>query len=293
LRLVKAISVVALTFLTFSAGAAAQNSAQRRDGRVLFVPYASSTAYAPHAVIRAVDPATRRMATIAPASIDTENPTPSPDGRWLAFTRGQFEGTAARGLFVADANGRRARRISKMAGFSPTWSPDNSHLAFVWGQVFILRADGSHVRRLPIPGVSQVAWSSRGQLVLSHGVDAPLLQLVRPDGRGLRTLRRGQPGEAFIHPKWSPDGRRIVYEHWGGCDGGKCGGAEQIEIADLQGNVLQSVAMYADYPEWSPSGTSIAYATAGGVFIRSLSDGSTKQIFEGGLESAGIGWQAR
>ncbi|HEU5279879.1 MAG TPA: hypothetical protein VFU26_13380 [Gaiellaceae bacterium] len=47
------------------------------------------------------------------------------------------------------------------------------------------------------------------------------------------------------------------------------------------------------YPAWSPSGTKIAYATAGGVFIRSLADGATRQIFNTSLEVAGIGWQTR
>jgi hypothetical protein len=123
------------------------------------------------------------MTTIASANIDTENPTPLFDGRWLAF-----------------------------------------------------------LLRLPLLDVWQVAWSPRrGQLLISRGADAPSLQLVRPDGRGLRTLRRAPLGEASLNPKWSPDGRRIVYEHWTGCANGTCDRAETIEIADLRGNVLQSL----------------------------------------------------
>jgi Tol biopolymer transport system component len=194
---------------------------------------------------------------------------------------------------VADANGHHIRRISKVAGFSPTWSPDGSRLAYVWNGVVILRSDGSHVHRLPIEGGEmQVVWSSRNQLLISHMLEAPLLQVARPDGSGLRTLRRGQPDEAFVNPKWSLDGRRIIYEHWTGCVGSKCGGSDGIEIADLRGNVVRSLGD-GEYPTWSPSGTRIAYATVDGVFIRSLVAGSTRQIFEGSLETAGIGWQAR
>ena len=138
----------------------------------------------------------------------------------------------------------------------------------------------------------QVAWSSRNQLLNSHMLEAPLLQVARPDGRSLRTLRRGQSDEAFVNAKWSPDGRRIIYEHWTACVGSKCSGSEGIEIADLRGKVLRSLGD-GEYPTWSPSGTRIAYASADGVFIRSLANGSTRQIFKGGLETAGIGWQAR
>jgi len=141
-------------------------------------------------------------------------------------------------------------------------------------------------------GATQVSWSSRNQLLITHGLNAPLLELVRPDGSGLRTLRPGLRDEAFVNPKWSPDGRRITYEHWTGCNGSACGGGLGIELADLRGNVIRSLGN-GEYPTFSPSGTSIAYGTVEGVFIRSLADGTTRQIVNGTLETHGIGWQAR
>jgi len=74
--------------------------------------------------------------------------------------------------------------------------------------------------------------------------------------------------------------------------GRNCSGSDGIEIADLRWNVVRSLGD-GEYPTWSPSGTRIAYATVDGVFIRSLADGSTRQIFKGSLETAGIGWQVR
>jgi Tol biopolymer transport system component len=170
-------------------------------------------------------------------------------GWFRAFTPGQQHGTAARGLFVADANGRHAHRISKIAAISPTWSPDGSRLAFIWNGVVVLRADGSHVHHLPIQGSEmQVAWSSRNQLLISHILDSPLLELARPDGTGLRTLRRGRPDEAFVNPKCSPDGRRIIYE----------------ALDRVCRQQMQRQRRGRRAPDWSPSGTRIAYATADG-----------------------------
>jgi Tol biopolymer transport system component len=293
---VKTLALALLVFVACSEGAAAQPS-QRTDGRILFVPLATTTEYAPHAVIRAVDTETGATTTVAPAKIDTEYPTPSPDGRRLAFTRGHAEGTAGRGLFVAGANGRHARRIASPAVRSPTWSPDGSRLAYVWDRVAIRRVDGRLVRRWPLLNVWQVAWSPRGsQLAVSRGAEAPSLQLVRPDGRLIRTLRRAAPGEAFLNPQWSPDGRSIIYDHDTGCANERCAGAQAMEIIDLRGHVVQSLG-YGNFPVFSPTGTKIAYYYAGagdhGIFIRSLADGSTRKVFAGDLESPAIGWQAR
>lgn len=289
---VRGLALVVFAFLVPAVAAAAEVSSDiRRDGRVLFVR-TYETRFGRHANIQAVDPATGRVSTVAPANVDTENPAPSPDGRRLAFTRGYFEGGPEIGLYVADARGRHARRIAPI-GYSPTWSPDGSRLAYVrGGHVVVLRADGSHALRLRQADVWQVAWSPRGgRLLISRGADAPSLQLVRPDGAGLRTMRQAPLGEAFLNPAWAPDGRRIAYEHYFGCGGGKCGGGGGIEIADLQGRVSQTINGF--YAAWSPSGTRLAYATSTGVFVRSVLDGSTRPLFEGGLETRGVAWQAR
>jgi len=287
---VRAAGVAILAVFTLAA-AAAQASGARADGRVLFV-VATGTGSARHAYIVGVDPATGRTSALARAAIDTENPAASRDGRRLAFTRGYEEGGPATGLYVADADGKHAKRIAPI-GFSPTWSPDGSRLAYVrHGDVVILRMNVRSVRRLRLTHVWQVAWSPRGgQLLISRGATAPSLQLVRTDGSGLRTIARATKGEAFLNPAWAPDGRQIAYEHDLGCVGEKCGGGIGIEIADLRHHVSKTIAGF--YPSWSPSGRSLAYATAGGVFVRSLTDGSTRQLFAGTLETTGITWQAR
>ena len=195
------------------------------------------------------------------------------------------------GLYVADRHGSHARRIAGI-GYSPTWSPDGRRLAYVReGRVVIVRADGSHARELKLRDVWQVAWSPTGRdLLLSRGATAASLELVRPDGSGLRTVVRAPAGDAYLMPTWAPDGRRIAYQHDQNCVGTTCGSGP-IELADLNGHVFATIDGF--YPSWSPSGRSIAYGTGDGVFVRSLVDRSTRRVFSGTLETTGIAWAAR
>jgi TolB protein len=287
---VKVLSLVVVAFLAL-AEPAAQAAGTSRDGRILFVT-SFDAGFGRHANVVAVDPATGQRATIAAASVDTENPATTRDGRRLAFVRGFQEGGPLRGLYVSDGRGRHAHRIAPF-GLSPTWSPDASRLAYVRDQhVVVMRADGTHRRTLALTDVLRVAWSPRGdRLLVARGRDGCCLQLVHPDGTGLTTVLRVPSGEKVEHPAWSPDGRRIAFEHGTSCAGLTCSGGTTV-IATVDGRVVQTMAE-AFYLTWSPSGKSVAYGTDRGVFVRSLSDGSITQVFTGTLETFGIAWQPR
>jgi Tol biopolymer transport system component len=287
---VKAFGCVVVAFLAVAAGAAGA-ARPYRDGRILFVT-SFDAGFGRHPNIVAVDPSTGERATIAPANVDTENPATSRDGRRLAFVRGFQEGGPLRGLYVSDGSGRHVRRIAPF-GLSPTWSPDASGLAYVRDQhVVVMRADGTHRRLLALRNVLRVAWSPRGdRLLVARGRDGCCLQLVRPDGTGLTTVLRVPKDEKVEHPTWSPDGRRIAFEHDTGCAGLTCSAGATV-IATVSGRVLQTMRD-AFYLTWSPSGKRVAYGTGDGVFVRSLADSSTTQVFKGTLETFGIAWQPR
>jgi len=287
---VKTLSCVVVAFLVFAAGAA-DAARSYRDGRILFVT-SFDAGFGRHANVVAVDPSTGQRTTIAPANVDTENPAASRDGRRLAFVRGFEEGGPLRGLYVSDGRGRHVHRIAPF-GLSPTWSPGASRLAYVRDQhVVVMRADGTHRSRLALTNVLRVAWSPRGdRLLVARGRDGCCLQLVRSDGTGLTTVLRVPKDEKVEHPTWSPDGRRIAFEHATSCVGLTCSGGATV-ITTLSGRVLQTMRE-GFYLTWSPSGKQVAYGTGGGVFVRSLSDGSTTQVFKGTLETFGIAWQPR
>ena len=92
------------------------------------------------------------------------NPTWSPDGKRIAFTRGYSSEPS--GLFVANADGSHARRLAKEIDSEPAWSPDGTRIASAYRDVVtLLRLDGTGKTSF---GVSigrclDLAWSPDGQ----------------------------------------------------------------------------------------------------------------------------------
>ncbi len=201
----------------------------------------------------------------------------SPDGSSLAA----IEAPASLGdsdpwsMIVMRADGRDARTILTIAGCdaarcfdAPTWSPDGSQLAFVFGtlppSIAIRDFKGSaggpdHFRGLPgSAGLTDPAWSPDGRRFAA--VSPAGLWVLNADGSGKRRLA----GCGANHPAWSPDGSLIVFA----C-GSKSfyvidsvGGAPQriyqLDPRDRDTNGARQEAL-AD-PTWSPDGNLILFA---------------------------------
>jgi Tol biopolymer transport system component len=123
----------------------------------------------------------------------------SPDGNQIAFvsTRGAHNAS----IWILDLKTRKARNLTgaqalqaaagKMNGyFRPAWSPDGQWIAFSSDRNFDFKP---HV--FPDP-----AWEHPQELSI---------YLIHPDGSGLRSLTPA--GASDGSPKWSPDGKRIVF----------------------------------------------------------------------------------
>jgi Tol biopolymer transport system component len=219
----------------------------------------------------------------------------SPDGRRLAFIRGNMGGATSLpdlSLFVVNLDGQRERRLQGCGkpkwpscgdffGSQPAWSPDSSRVVVPrGGSLYVFDVDRGVYRRLT-PGCGRRRcfdmhpdWAPNGSRIVFARMGAPSSQSppgqslysVKPDGSGLRRLTN-RPGWAG-NPVWSPDGRRIAFDEWGGSeDGTYVMGADGSDPTPVLSGPNSSGP---HVPAWSPDGTQIAYITtpATGITVR-------------------------
>ena len=224
-----------------------------------------------------------RRLTQTPGAFDGA-PAYSPDGRRIAFTCGNFE------LCLMNSDGSGAARLTTndwprefRYDTSPAWSSDGTRIAFVRtvaGEdgLWIVNADGSGLRQLPVPtGVNaSPSFSPDGSLIaFAHAEDETgdsnlpsssesAVHVIRTDGGGSRTLTG--PGLDAMDPAWSPDGRHIAFVR------GNDESPPQILVMDADGSELRRVTkrmVHAASPAWSPDSARIVFSSvrAGGISL--------------------------
>ena len=111
----------------------------------------------------------------------------SPDGKQLAFVSSR--GSGSNDIWVLDLGTRKSRNLTDAPGgdFRPSWSPDGKWIAFSSDRdTKILYAKGRWEHLHPVS-----------------------LYVIQADGKGLRRLT--PEGKFAGSPKWSPDGKRVVF----------------------------------------------------------------------------------
>jgi len=178
------------------------------NGQHIFVMSATGTG------VRDVTPGMRNASSIEPVW--------SPDGKWIVFGS-EPTGTRRGALWLVRSTGTGLHQLVDAPGEeeSPSWSPDSKRLVFdsfpAHGpdHLYVVDADGTRLHRITRDAVDAWGpdWSSTGLIAFandSSGMTSDIYT-IHPDGAGLKQLTHGPAGVSLGVPRFSPDGRSIVF----------------------------------------------------------------------------------
>jgi Tol biopolymer transport system component len=198
-------------------------------------------------------------------SCHEDDPTFSPDGQRLLFTRGVEDPDAfdtiieTASLIAARPDGSAQRSLAAPWFDTGAFTPDGRWLVYGGEDGMAIRSSrGGSLRQINRIGRSfSPDWSSRGEIVFfrryrsrrvrdGFGLD---IFTARPNGRRLRRLTRD--GSSLL-PSWSPDGRRIAFQRF------PSRGGREVWVMDADGTHKRRIARGGE-PTWSPDGRLIAF----------------------------------
>lgn len=194
------------------------------------VPYFTSTLWAMHA-----DGSDGRRLTHSGEQVAELGGSFSPDGESFLFNRAVFDDSgepdkSASGLFLMDADGSEERRLVA-DGSEPAVSPDGRRIAFITardrngelnygdqvtpaGELYVMRADGTHLRRLTrtrdlneanpswLPNGKRLAYQ-RGKVIAN--AEGMVVMQINPDGSCARPLLADPRLDTWYNdPAWRP-----------------------------------------------------------------------------------------
>lgn len=249
--------------------------------------------------IRRIDRETGEIDTVVEGAGGAVRPTPSPDGRHMAFVRRVRFQTA---LFVHDLESGRETMLFDglerdlqetwaVHGVYPNmaWTPDSQELIF-WAGGKLHRFHVERRERTEIPfevdDTRKMLEVVRNPVeVHPEKVQTKMLRWVQVSPAGdrvvfqalghlwIRDLPEGEPrrltsqDQHFEHyPSFSRDGSRIAYTTW---HDEELGSVRTIAADGSGERVLTTQPGHYVEPTWSPDGSTLVYRKTGGGFLRS------------------------
>ena len=190
----------------------------------------------------------------------------SPDSMSVAFAQ---SATGKSQIFISKIDSYDPIEIAAGPGSnnSPCWSPRGSSIAFIHtdeddgANLYSMELSGGDIRKLTDFENSDfgvIEWSPDGQYLAFTSTHEGALDLyvIGSGGTGLHRITSG-PGRVF-YPKWSPDGKRLLFFTATRPAGGKY----EMKSVNRDGTGLRTIGPNADrnaYGYWSPDGSRIAF----------------------------------
>ena len=228
-------------------------------------------------------------------------PTPSPDGKSIAFVRRDKDQSQ---LWVKDLASGRERMVYgqldldmqetwAVYGVYPMmdWTPDSgSIVTWAGGKLWRVAADGSGAANIPFSVDDTRAVAKAPHPVIDVAPDTftakiPRFATVSPDGRTIvfeslgklytkpvgsdaapRRLTSGDSEQLELWPTWSRDGSRIAFVRWSDSD------LARIVTVDARGRgerIVTSQPGHYAVPQFSPDGRTIVFEKRGGGYLTS------------------------
>jgi len=196
----------------------------------------------------------------------------SPDGRWLAVTRGAH-------IWKIKADGDSLTQLTfEGKNFSPAWSPDGEWIAYDCNlissggyAIWLMRPDGKDARLLVSGRFAD--WHPDGGRLVSRGlvpdVGGGIVRYDLNDGTRTLLFDTGERG-IIRYVRYSPDGGKIAF-NWSD---------HRVWVMESDGYNPRRLSSGSGVGgmSWSPDGAHIVYAAEKGLWIADSDGGNPRQL---------------